>query len=395
LPHVILTSDADWDPSVLDHIFTTDSDIWHDAIENLDDIQSNILFDDQGNYLYRNSSLHHVSDAPYIYDNEDVIDSCICLAHPAPSYGDLHIHHTRLAFDHAVTHVPPDYNALCKYFGWLPVDIIKKMFEHTTQFAQTPISTILKKHYKSPFPAFNVYRCQESVATDTIFSNTPAIDDGSTMAQIFVGVDTLVTGVYPMKAASQFPATLEDNIRHRGAMNKLLSDRAQVEISQRVQNLLRALIIPSWQSEPHQQHQNPAERRWQTVKTMTNTLLDRSGSPAYTWLLCLFYVCFLLNHAFNATINGVPLQKLNGSTPDISPLLRFYWWQPVYYRMDDSDFPSDSREGRGHWVGVAKNIGHVMTYKIFTDDTHRIIYRSNICPADVTEPNYHVDPLCG
>jgi hypothetical protein len=94
LPHVILTSDADWDPSVLDHIFTTDSDIWHDAIENLDDIQSNILFDDQGNYLYWNSSLHHVSDDPYEYSDDDIIDFYICLAHPAPSYGDLHIHHT-------------------------------------------------------------------------------------------------------------------------------------------------------------------------------------------------------------------------------------------------------------------------------------------------------------
>jgi hypothetical protein len=98
------------------------------------------------------------------------------------------------------------------------------------------------------------------------------------MAQIFVGVDTLVTDVYPMKLASQFPATLEDNIRHRGAMNKLLSDHAQVEISQRIQNVQHALIIPPLQSEPHQQHQNPAEHQWQT--DMTNTLLDHAGSPA-------------------------------------------------------------------------------------------------------------------
>ena len=37
----------------------------------------------------------------------------------------------------------------------------------------------------------------EEVATDTIFSDTPALDSGVTMAQIFVGKRTLVTDVYP------------------------------------------------------------------------------------------------------------------------------------------------------------------------------------------------------
>ena len=34
---------------------------------------------------------------------------------------------------------------------------------------------------------FNIPRRNEPVATDTIFSDTPAINDGSTMAQFFVG----------------------------------------------------------------------------------------------------------------------------------------------------------------------------------------------------------------
>ena len=126
-------------------------------------------------------------------------------------------------------------------------------------------------------------------------------------------------------------------------MSKLISDCAQVELSKRVLDVIRSLCISSWQSEPHQQHQNPAERRFQTVKKMTNTLLDRSGSPASTWLLAMTYVCFLLNHLCCASIKGIPAQYLTGSTPDISPLLRFYWWQPVYYKVDDSCFPSNTR----------------------------------------------------
>ena len=81
-------------------------------------------------------------------------------------------------------------------------------------------------------------------------------------------------------------------------MTQLVSDSAKVETSKRVLELIRALCISNWNSEPHQQQQNPAERRYQTVKRMTNTLLDRSGSPASTWLLAITYVCFILNHTY-------------------------------------------------------------------------------------------------
>jgi hypothetical protein len=181
----------------------------------------------------------------------------------------------------------------------MPTKTIKKTFEHATQHARMPHGAVLKNHHKSPFPALNVKRRDEPVATDTVFSDTPAIDGGETCAQIFVGAETPVTDVYGMKNEKQFVNTLEDDIRERGAMSRLLSDRAQVEISARVVGVLRALHIGQWQSEPLQQQQNPCERRYQTVKTMTNTLLDRSGSPAHAWLLCIVHVSILLNLTFN------------------------------------------------------------------------------------------------
>ena len=41
------------------------------------------------------------------------------------------------------------------------------------------MATMLKKHCKSPFPALNVSRRNEPVATDTVYSDTPAINNGS------------------------------------------------------------------------------------------------------------------------------------------------------------------------------------------------------------------------
>jgi hypothetical protein len=115
---------------------------------------------------------------------------------------------------------------------------------------------------------------------------------------------------------------LQDVIRRRGVPSKLVSDRAQVEISGRVKDILRSLIIGDWQSEPHQQHQNPAERKYQDVKRMANTNMDRTGSTPQTWLLALMYVCFVLNFTASASLNWrTPMEILTGSTPDISPLL--------------------------------------------------------------------------
>ena len=86
---------------------------------------------------------------------------------------------------------------------------------------------------------------------DTVFSDTPAINSGVTMAQIFVGKDSLVSDVYPMHSSKQFVHTLEDNIRFRGAMSKLFSDYAQVEISNKVKDILRMSHSSSWHSEPY------------------------------------------------------------------------------------------------------------------------------------------------
>ena len=109
-------------------------------------------------------------------------------------------------------------------------------------------------------------------------------------------------------------------------------------------------MIDSWQSEPHYQHQNVAERRYATIKPLLNTLLNLTAAPAYCWLLAPLYVCYVLNHTAVGSLHWrTPTEKLTGSTPDISSLLCFKFWEPVYYRVDDSNFPLDSTERLGNF----------------------------------------------
>ena len=180
---------------------------------------------------------------------------------------------------------------------------------------------------------------------------------------MFVGRDTLVADAYPMKSGKQFVNTLEDNITRRGAMDKLLSDSAQTEISNKVMDILWAYHISNWHSEPYHKNQNPAEWRYRTIKSWTNTVMNMSGAPANCWLLCLIYVCYLLNHIACSALDGkIPLLALTGKTPDISIILLFTFYQPVFYATYDQHFPSESEERAGYWVGFGEHCGDAMTH---------------------------------
>ena len=220
------------------------------------------------------------------------------------------------------------------------------------------------------------------------------------MAQFFVGRDTLVCDAYGIKSQKQFINTLYDNIRFRGAMTTLITDGGRYEISKKVADLLRNLFIKQHESEPYHQHQNKAEQRYGVVKRYINTLMNLTGAPAHCWLLCMLYVCSLLNATASPALGGLtPLQALTGQVPDISHFLHFSFWEPIYYKVDENEpdhrFPSQSNEKRGHWVGFADNKGDHLTWKILTDDTNTIIIRSAVRSATKTSPNLRLDPPKG
>ena len=111
--------------------------------------------------------------------------------------------------------------------------------------------------------------------------------------------------------------------------------------------------------------------------------MNTSGCPACCWLLCLQYICVILSHLASPTLQGIcPVQALEGTTPDISFLLHFSFYEPVYYRIDSSEpdlnFPSSSNEKKGCWVGFADNQGDCLTWRILTEDTQKIIIRSGV-----------------
>ena len=174
-------------------------------------------------------------------------------------------------------------------------------------------------------------------------------------------------------------------------MSKLISDYAQVEISNKVKDILRMYHSSSWHSEPYDQNQNPSEGCCSTIKAWTNTILNRTGAPASCWLLCMSYVCYLLNHNSYESLKGqIPLTKHFGFTPNISILMMYTFYQSLCYESHNQSFPSMSEEKHVFWVGFGEHVGDAITHKLPHSSSNKILYRSAVCPAGDLHPNKHL-----
>ena len=279
---------------------------------------------------------------------------------------------------------PRHYADYARHFGGVPEKVIAQTFKNTTQLGKLGTVKGLKlwRRLSSPNPALNVFRRNEPVATDTIYGPEPAVDNGSTAAQFFVG---RISGFCSSEGLGvsdhRFPIALMNHIRRYGAMDQLISDNAKAELSERVMEILGTFAVDNRTSEPHNKNQNFAERAYRDVKRMVERILDMSGAPNSCWLLALEYACFLINHIASERLGWrTPTEWLLGSTPDITVLLCFIFYQPVYYRSFDAE---DDEEILGRFVGIAETVGHSMTFKILTNEM-KIISRSLVRSA--TEP---------
>ena len=203
-------------------------------------------FNQYGEYRHRTIAVHNLIAEDEFFDAdefiivEDIVDDVLGTLHPDSISSTYEVNINNL------TPVKHNFELLRPLFGWTPADTIKRTFAVTTQYARGRVSDTLKQHWRSRFPACNVKRRNEAVATDTVFSDTQAVDCGVTCAQLFVGRESLVADVYGLKTDKEFVNTLENNIRERGAMDKLISDCAKAEMSEHVKQILRELCISAW-----------------------------------------------------------------------------------------------------------------------------------------------------
>jgi len=215
LPHVIFSSSAEWDPTVLDNKLSSQPN-WFDIVKN--DTEDGCLrtspFDNNGNYIYRypnekprsrNSKIQHTEirslpslqtdqdhDDDSSIESSDTIDNCLT----EPNGRKLSFRECyHLACDRNPTHMctehdlcesepqdkpesptseptksietnktpvqvkkkPIDYSQCRAHFLGVPIENIKATFQATTQFATNVMAgNKILQTIKSPWPANNV-----------------------------------------------------------------------------------------------------------------------------------------------------------------------------------------------------------------------------------------------
>ena len=219
-PHVILTSDVDWDQRLLDFDIDEDND-WYDAIS--DNMNHSELFDAFSNYTGHTTELE-VSSADTWFD----------------------------------TVTPDQYTRV--------------------QLEEAMI--VCSEH------AYRVHHFDNDDFNAVLLVNDTEL------------VDT--TG----------PVTEDDDAHSDQDMSNTEPDTDDDNNADAARGRIFKVQDPDYDKLSPLSGWNPCKRCYQTLKTMMNTLLDRSGSPGSTWLLCLMYVMVLLNLTYNWTLGA------EGSTRD-------------------------------------------------------------------------------
>ena len=317
------------------------------------------------------------------------VDSYLALQQmPAPSYdvsiqADYAFHNRTHVVPGRIRTKPVDPTHVQPCLGWLPVELIKKTLENTTQLASWTKALPLKRHFKARYHFLNMTRLKETVATDTYFSSVKAIG-GDTCAQVFYGCQSHMINVYGMKTESEGPYAYEDFLCGEGIPAVLRRDNSKMQKSNIFEEINRHWLVKDGFTEPHHPQQNPAELKaikW--LKEHSQIVMNRTGAPENTWLFCAQWLASIHNYTSQESLDWkTPFEKRHGYTPDISAYLLFPFWDKIYYLDTEQKYPY-TKELPGHFLGVAENVGDALTFNILAQN-QQVLTRSVIRSATNT-----------
>jgi hypothetical protein len=277
-------------------------------------------------------------------------------------------------------------------FAYRAVEAIRRTFENTTQYAMSYAPFPMQRHFRAMYKWANLNRLAESISTDTVLVNTPAVGTGATCAQVFYGNVSHMINTYGMVSKSGAHSAYLDFLREEGVPTKLHRDNSGEQNDTRFRETNRELHVLDTTTEPYHPHQNPAETRAiRFLKRAGKAVMTMSGAPVEVWEYALKYVAMVNNWTSHESLDWkTPHEKRHGVQPDISPLLAYRFFEPVYYYEDDG-FPNTG-ERLGYVLGVNDNVGSFMTFDILTDDMQSVLPRSVLRKVNDPTPNRAIVP---
>ena len=171
-------------------------------------------------------------------------------------------------------------------------------------------------------------------------------------------------------------------MRYEGVTETLHRDLAPEQKTDVITTINRNMIVKDTWSEAGYPTQNPVEQgAVRIIKQASDIIIARTGAPPEVWPWIYNYVADVNNHCATQILNWkTPIEKRHGYTPDISALLLYQFWEPIYFLVDEKTPKSKERKGR--WLGLSHHVGDKLTYHIQCKDTLQVVSHSVICTAD-------------
>ena len=231
-----------------------------------------------------------------------------------------------------------DVKKLHNFLLFKPDNIVIKILEATTQLCDFN-EHLPMKQYNKIFP-YSGPHWHKDDAIDTFLFSVKA-HNSTTAAKIIVGANTLLTDGYCIRSKSglDISKVLQCRFHNHGIPINIWSDNTQEEFMGSVRKLLRAYVVGSKQYEAHKQNQNPDERRIQEIKCTTCTVLDSSGTPSFSWIICMAYSVSILSCMAHFSLSWCTTHEAEyGFTPDVAHLMEFELWEPILILDDKTQF---------------------------------------------------------
>ena len=153
LTHAILTSNKDWDQTVLDCEDQVDNELQFDPQSSFPHSPDDKTFNEVDDYRFRsnNNQLLFFDAESFKYYNLDIFIQSFTICNNLTTKTN-----------------ETEYDLLQPLFNWIPSCIIKNNFQLSTHNSRTLVSSVTKKTCRSPCNALNSKRRSEPTATDKV-----------------------------------------------------------------------------------------------------------------------------------------------------------------------------------------------------------------------------------
>ena len=214
-------------------------------------------------------------------------------------------------------------------------------------------------------------RVSSDVFMDTFFASVPSMKKNKCV-QVFC-TDFYYFYVNAMEMKRDVPKAVKRFFKEVGVPPNLICDPAPEQVKGDTRKICEEANCTIRQLEKGTQWANRAEGAVNRFKLDVKKLLKESNAPLVMWDYCLERLCKIFNHT------ALTLFQLDGITPhtmmigqlsDISAICEFAWYDWVYFRDGDQQFPHN-HERLGRALGPADNAGPGMSQWILTGNGNR------------------------